>query len=180
MFSLVIISFSVAADATAVAIAASVRGINFSRGLVLACAFGGAQALMAGLGWFGGAFVGEMWQAWDHWIALTLLAIVGLKMIKEAFDDDEEREPVISGIKSLIVLTVATSIDALAVGVSLPALGVPAVLSLAMIGMVTFLFTAAGAAFGRFLGERFGRTMEVAGGLALIAIGIRIVLEHTR
>jgi manganese efflux pump family protein len=180
VLSLIIISCSVAADATAVAIAASIRGISFARGLALACAFGGAQALMAAVGWFGGAVVGEIWEAWDHWLALTLLSIVGLKMIKEAFDDDEDREPIVAGFKSLIVLTVATSIDALAVGVSLPAIGAPAAVSLTMIGVITFFFTAAGAAFGRFLGERFGRAMEVAGGLALIAIGIRIVFEHTQ
>jgi manganese efflux pump family protein len=178
MLSLFIISLGVAADATAVAIAASIRGITFARGLALACAFGAAQSIMAAAGWFGGAFVGALWEAWDHWIALALLSAVGLKMIKEAFDDDDEREPVVAGLKSIIVLSVATSIDALAVGVSLPALRTPAALSLTMIGVVTFLFTAAGAAFGRFLGERFGRAMEVIGGVALIAIGIRIVFEH--
>ena len=180
MWPLLIIACSVAADATAVAIAASIRGITFARGLALACAFGGAQALMAGAGWFGGAVLGQMWQAWDHWVALALLSVVGLKMIKEAFDDDEDREPIVAGFQSLIVLTVATSLDALAVGVSLPALGTSAALSLSAIGIVTFLFTAGGAAFGRFLGQRFGRAMEVAGGLALIIIGIRIVIEHTR
>lgn len=179
MVPLVIIAVGVAADATAVAIAASVRGITAARGLAMAIAFGGAQALMAGIGWFGGAYVGELWEAWDHWIALALLTAVGLKMIKEAFDTEEDREPIVAGFRSLMVLTVATSIDSLAVGISLPTLGAPAFLSLAMIGIVTFFLTAAGAAFGRFLGERFGRAMEVIGGVALIVIGIRIVLEHT-
>ena len=178
MLSLLIISCGVAADATAVAIAASIRGITFARGVALACSFGAAQAIMAAVGWFGGSFVGQVWQEWDHWIALVLLCAVGLKMIKEAFDDDEEREPVVAGVKSIIVLSLATSIDALAVGVSLPAIGTPAALSLAMIGVVTFLFSAAGVAFGRYLGQRFGKAMEVIGGLALIAIGIRIVFEH--
>ena len=180
MLSLIIIAVSVAADATAVAIAASVRGINFARALTMAFAFGAAQAFMAGLGWFGGAFLEARFAAWDHWVALVLLSIVGLKMIKEAFDDDEEREPIVAGFASLLVLTVATSIDALAVGVSLPTLQTGAAISLTLIGLVTFLFTAAGAAFGRFLGERFGRAMEVAGGVALIVIGIHIVIEHTR
>ena len=83
MLSLLIVAFSVAADATAVAIAASVRGISFARGLAMAFAFGAAQSLMAGLGWFGGAFLEARFAAWDHWIALALLSIVGLKMIKE-------------------------------------------------------------------------------------------------
>lgn len=179
MLSLLIVSCGVAADATAVAIAGAVRGATLRRGLVLACAFGIAQSVMAGIGWLGGATLGSLWAAWDHWIALVLLSGVGAKMIKEAFDDDEERESASAGIASLVVLSIATSIDALAVGVSLPTLGTPAVLSLAMIGLVTLLFSGAGAAFGRFLGERFGRGMEIAGGVALIAIGIRIVAEHT-
>ena len=179
MTSLLIVSCSVAADATVVAIAASVRGIDFVRGVVLALAFGGAQALMAGIGWFGGAALGERWGAWDHWVALVLLTVVGVKMIREAFGGEEERAPLIAGVRSVVVLSVATSIDALAVGVSLPALNAGAALSLAMVGVVTLLFTAGGAAFGRFLGKRFGRAMEVAGGLGLIAIGVRIVVEHT-
>lgn len=179
MIALLILSCSVAADATAVAIAASVRGITLARGAVLAFAFGGAQVLMAALGRFGGAAVGEVWVAWDHWVALVLLSAVGAKMIREAFAEDDVREPFVGGVRSLVLLSIATSIDALAVGVSLPALGTPAAISLAMIGLVTLLFTAAGAAFGRFLGQRFGRTMEVAGGIGLIAIGIRIAIQHT-
>jgi putative Mn2+ efflux pump MntP len=101
-------------------------------------------------------------------------------MIKEAFADDDQKAPAAAGAWAVLVLTIATSIDALAVGVSLPTLGTPAGLSLAMIGVVTFLFSGAGAAFGRFLGQRFGRIVEVAGGLCLIGIGISIAIEHTR
>ena len=174
MLALFIVACSVAADATAVAIAASVRGITFARGAAMALSFGIAQAAMAAIGWFGGAAVGDLWTAWDHWIALALLTFVGVKMIKEALSHDvDEHAPA-----SLLMLTIATSIDALAVGVSLPALRTPAFASLAIIGLVTFLFSAAGAAFGRFLGHRFGRGMEIAGGLALIAIGVRIVGSH--
>jgi putative Mn2+ efflux pump MntP len=179
MLPLLILSFGVAADATAVAIAASVRGMTLARGLAMACCFGVAQAVMAGIGWAGGTALGGLWSAWDHWIALALLTLVGLKMIKEAFDADEERAPVQAGFVTLLVLSIATSLDALAVGVSLPALRVAAPLALASIGLVTLLFSAAGAAFGRFLGERFGRVIEVAGGLGLIGIGVRIVVEHT-
>ena len=180
MLTLVILSLSVAADATAVSIAASVRGVTARRGFMMALLFGVAQSLMAAIGWTGGRLVGTLWTAWDHWVALTLLCIVGVKMIKEGLEDEEEREPASAGIATLLLLALATSIDSLAVGVSLPALGQPALLALAMIGIVTFLFSAAGAALGRFLGERFGRAIEVAGGLGLIAIGIHIVIEHTR
>ena len=171
MISLLIIAISVAADATAVAIAASVRGITFRRGAALALSFGVAQSLMAALGWLGGNVVGKLWMQWDHWVALVLLSAVGVKMIKEALSKEEERPPA-----SILLLALATSIDALAIGVSLPALGLPAALSLATIGIVTFLLSSAGAAFGRFLGERFGRGMEIAGGVALIAIGVSQVV----
>ena len=173
MIALLILSCSVAADATAVAIAASVRGITFARGATLALAFGVAQSLMAALGLLGRNAVGVYWMRWDHWVALAMLSAVGLKMIKEAFAKEEDRAPA-----SVVLLALATSIDALAIGVTLPALGTPPALSLAMIGIVTFILSAGGAAFGRYLGERFGRGMEIAGGLALIAIGIRVVFEH--
>lgn len=122
--------------------------------------------------------MGGIWSAWDHWVALVLLSFVGLKMIREAFAQEEERAPVVAGPASLLLLAVATSLDALAVGVSLPALRAEPLLALAMIGGVTFLFSAAGAALGRFLGQRLGRAVEVAGGVGLIAIGIHIVIER--
>lgn len=180
MFSLLVLSFSVAADATAVAIAASVRGITFTRGLVMALCFGAAQSVMAGIGWLGGLALGEQWEKWDHWIALVLLSGVGIKMIREAFTEDHGAEPVVASWSAILFLALATSIDALAVGVSLRTLDVPIAVALMLIGLVTFLLSAAGAAFGRFLGERFGRLIEVAGGAGLIAIGISIVVDHSR
>lgn len=179
MVALIVLSFSVAADATAVSIAAAVRGITWSRAIIMAALFGAAQSLMAGLGWLGGALLGGIWSAWDHWVALVLLSVVGVKMIKEAFDETEERAAD-EGFTTLLLLALATSLDALAVGVSLPALGMPAPIALGMIGVVTFVLSAVGAAFGRFLGERFGRVIEVAGGIGLIAIGVRIVFDHVR
>lgn len=144
----------------------------------MAGCFGGAQALMSGIGWAGGAVLGQVWSAWDHWVALVLLSAVGAKMIREAFAAEEERAPIVGGISTLLALSIATSLDALAVGVSLPALAVPPVIALSSIGVVTLLFSAAGAALGRFLGDRFGRIVEIAGGVSLIAIGVSIVVEH--
>ena len=178
LLALLILSCSVAADATAVAIAASVRGITFARGAAMAASFGAAQSIMAAIGWAGGSLL-ERWQSWDHWVALAVLAAVGIKMIREALEDDEERHAG-DGVAVLFLLTLATSIDSLAVGLSLPTLGTPMAVSLAMIGVVTFAFSAAGAAFGRYLGERFGRIIEIAGGLGLIAIGISIVVNDAR
>ncbi len=178
MVTLIILSCSVAADATAVAIASSVRGITISRGLAMASLFGAAQALMAGIGWAGGAAVGDFWSAWDHWVTLVLLSIVGLKMIREALAQENDRKTGAAGFGSMLALSIATSLDALAVGVSLPLLNVSAPVALTMIGAVTLVFSAAGAALGRFIGDRFGRAVEIAGGVGLIGIGIKIVFDH--
>lgn len=179
MWTAFLLACSVAADATAVSIAASVRGVTLRIGLAMALAFGIAQAVMTYIGRAGGGMFEEMWSAWDHWIALVLLTAVGLKMIREAFAKEEHRAPIVAGFVSIATLAVATSLDALAVGVSLPSLDVPELLAIAMIGIVTFLFCAAGALLGRSLGARFGRAIEVAGGVGLIAIGVRIVMAHT-
>jgi putative Mn2+ efflux pump MntP len=180
MLTLLILSFGVAADATAVSIAASVRGVSVRRGMLMAFLFGAAQSAMAALGWFGGTLIGRFWMAWDHWIALALLTFVGVKMIKEAFEaGDDDAGNAGAGTWMLLILALATSLDALAVGISLPTLGEPPAIALTLIGVVTFACSAAGALLGRRLGERFGRAIEVIGGLALIAIGISIVLEHT-
>ena len=177
MLSLLILSLSVAADATAVAIAASVRGITSKRGLLMAVAFGLAQSIMAAIGWTFGELFGESWKAWDHWIALALLSGVGLKMIKEAFEDSDEDVP-LHGAGTLLTRALATSLDALAVGVTLPTVTTTPITALALMGGVTLVCSALGIAFGRFLGERFGRVIEVAGGITLILIGANIVREH--
>lgn len=179
MLTLFLLSCSVAADATAVAVAASVRGVTLWRGLILACCFGVAQAVMAGIGWAGGTLLGDLWSSWDHWVALILLSAVGIKMIQDAFDPTDAR-PAGAGWPAVLVLSIATSLDALAVGVSLPALKQPAAVALAMIGAVTFLLCSLGAACGRILGVRFGRAIEIAGGVGLIAIGVSIVIQHTQ
>lgn len=177
MLSLFILSLSVAADATAVAIAASVRGITTMRAMQMAFCFGIAQSTMAAIGWAFGQLLGDWWMAWDHWIALALLSAVGLKMIKEAFEDSDE-DGARHASATLLTLTLATSIDALAVGVTLPTVTSTPILALALIGVVTLACSLLGIAFGRFLGEKFGRTIEVAGGVTLILIGVNIVREH--
>lgn len=176
MIPLLIVALSVAADATAVSIAAAVRGMSRARGIALALVFGAAQSAMAAAGWIGGAVIGRQFSRWSPWIALLLLVVVGVRMIREAFEEEEERELFVDRIAGILMLAIATSLDSLGVGVSLPALGVNAVVALAVIGVTTFVLSASGSAFGRLLGARFGRRMEIAGGLALIAIGIRIVV----
>lgn len=178
MTLLLLLALSVAADATAAAIAAAVKGMSRRRGLLMAFLFGIAQAAMAALGWLGAASVGQLWAAWDHWVALALLAAIGAKMVWEAFTRDE-RASAPEGMLELAALAVATSVDALAVGISISTLPTSPVLAVAMIGGVTFLLTLAGGSLGRTVGRQTGRWAEVAGGIVLIGIGISIALQHT-
>lgn len=178
-----LIAVGLSMDALAVAIGrgAVLTGAERMRGaLAMALAFGAFQALMPVAGWFlGSAFAGYI-EAIDHWIAFLLLAGIGGRMIYEAVSGhgDEERPDL--SVRVLLLLAVATSIDALAVGIGLrladPA--TPILVAAGLIGTVTFGFSLAGGLLGSRLGERFGRTMEAVGGAVLIGIGLRILLEH--
>ena len=146
----------------------------------LAFHFGLFQFMMPVIGWFAGVAVESLIADFDHWIALALLAYVGGKMIYESIVDggDEARGDPTRGM-SLIALSVATSIDALAVGLSLGLIGVDVFGPAIVIGVVAAAMTALGLQIGRFAGRWLGPWMERVGGVVLIAIGVRIVLEHT-
>lgn len=181
MLEVVTLSIALAMDATAVAAA---RGLAAGRvpardALILPALFGGFQAGMSALGWLAGRWVGPSIERWDHWVAFALLAILGVKMIAEALRaDDGEPEPPASDVLTLLGLAIATSIDAAAAGVTLPLLSAPPAVALAMIGAVTALLSAVGLYVGRRAGERFGARLEVLGGVALLAIGAKIVFDH--
>ena len=134
---------------------------------------------MTFLGWLAGTQIAEWISGFDHWLAFALLAFVGIRMLKSGFNSDEESHPVdpTRGM-TLILLSLATSLDALAVGLSLAFLKVNILVSSLVIGAVSLILSLLGTAFGRTLGSRFGKRMEIAGGLILIAIGIRIVITH--
>jgi putative Mn2+ efflux pump MntP len=141
--------------------------------------FGLFQALMPVIGWLAGLTIMQWVEAWDHWIAFTLLAIIGARMIYEAFSDEEktdERDPT-KGL-SLVLLSIATSIDALAVGFSLSVIGVSIWMPALVIGLVAGILTIAGMLLGGRIGDRWGSRVEIFGGLVLIAIGIKILIEH--
>jgi putative Mn2+ efflux pump MntP len=142
--------------------------------------FGGFQALMPLIGYFIGISFADMVSDIDHWIAFILLAIIGGKMIKEACQKDEDNEfnPDFS-FKTMFLLAVATSIDALAVGVSFACLRVDIWTSILVIGLMTGAFSALGVLLGHMFGSRFKSKAEFLGGLILVAIGIKILLEHT-
>jgi len=141
--------------------------------------FGLFQALMPVIGWLAGLTIMQWVEAWDHWIAFSLLAIIGGRMIYEAFSDEEktdDRDPT-KGL-SLVLLSIATSIDALAVGFSLSVIGVSIWMPALVIGLVAGILTIVGMLLGGRIGDRWGSRVEIFGGLVLIAIGFKILIEH--
>ena len=146
--------------------------------------FGGFQALMPLLGFFLGTLFAAAIEAVDHWVAFALLGIIGINMLKEAFERNEcccccEEHNADLGVKTMFVMAVATSIDALAVGISLAmAGGVNIWLSVLLIGLTTFSFSAAGVKIGSLFGAAFEKKAQLAGGAILILLGTKILLEH--
>ena len=141
--------------------------------------FGLFQALMPVIGWLAGQTIIQWVSAWDHWIAFGLLALIGGRMIREALAGDDkadDRDPT-RGL-SLVLLSIATSIDALAVGFSLSVIGVSIWLPALVIGLVAGALTVAGMLIGDRIGNRWGPRVEVLGGIILIGIGLRILIEH--
>ncbi|MFA5322574.1 MAG: manganese efflux pump MntP family protein [Smithella sp.] len=145
----------------------------------LATAFGLFQFVMPIIGWLAGLTVVEIIASFDHWIAFALLVLVGGKMIREGFEkeSDEEKSDQTRGWP-LLMLSIATSIDALAVGFSFSILKNQILLPAVMIGIVCFLMTVIGMIFGKVLARLFGKKVEIFGGLVLIAIGIKILIDH--
>ena len=179
--TLLVIAVGVSADAFAVAVAKGlhVRRLTLRDTGGLALSFGAFQALMPLLGWLLGRSFADRITEIDHWIAFGLLLLIGAKMIREAVSpSDEEEDSDGIGLRELLVLSVATSIDALAVGISFAFLDVSIIPAVALIGVITAVVTAIGVVIGRRAGGRFGRPAEIAGGVVLILIGTRILLEH--
>jgi len=179
--TLIGVAVGLAMDAFAVSIGAglTLKTVDARQTFRLAWHFGLFQALMPIIGWLAGLSV-ERWIApVDHWIAFGLLAVIGGKMIYEALKDDEEtrRGDPTKGW-SLVLLSVATSIDALAVGLSLALLDVSIWWPAVVIGLVAGAFTTMGMQLGKRFGGLLGRRMEVVGGIVLIAIGVKILVEH--
>jgi putative Mn2+ efflux pump MntP len=168
-------------DAFAVSIANGMT-INIKRrqsALLTAVFFGGFQMLMPAIGWFVGLSLESMVAAFDHWIAFGLLSFIGAKMIYDAIkkDKDPKTQQTLK-LHSLLILAVATSIDALMVGFSFAFLQTSILLPIAVIGLVTFLLSFFGFFFGCHIGKLFGNRIKIIGGLILIAIGLRILIEH--
>jgi putative Mn2+ efflux pump MntP len=182
LISLVFVAVALATDAFAVAVATGVALGELTRRRVfrLAFHFGLFQALMPVIGWLAGTAIHRRIADWDHWVAFALLALVGGRMLVGAIGGGDARRSAADPTRGwhLVGLSVATSVDALAVGLSLALLGNPILLEALVIGLITMALTAAGMLLGRRLGEGWGPRIEVAGGILLIAIGIKIVVDH--
>lgn len=186
IMELLLLAVGVSMDAFAVSIC---KGLAMKRATVKGCMtcgiwFGGFQALMPTIGFFLGTLFADAIEAVDHWVAVILLVIIGINMLKEALEEEEcccccDESNADMSMKTMFVLAVATSIDALAVGISLAMAGnVNIWLAAGFIGICTFSFSAAGVKVGSVFGAKYEKKAQLAGGVILILIGLRILLEH--
>lgn len=180
IFELFILAVGLSMDAFAVSICKglSLREIQGKHMCIAGAWFGGFQALMPVIGFFLGRFFSDYITKCDHWIAFALLAIIGGNMIKEAFGKEEELDASM-GAKAMFLLAVATSIDALAVGVTFAFLeiGTKIIPAVGFIGIITFILSALGVKIGSVFGTKYKSKAEFAGGFILILIGLKILLE---
>lgn len=179
-----LLAVSLAIDCFTVSITSGIilHRIRWGIFLKMAFLFGLFQAAMPFLGWLGASRFNHLIETYDHWIAFALLAFLGIRMIREHFKDEEERTFDPTRMKVILTLAVATSIDALAVGISFAFTGFRTLSSLlyplTAIGIASFVISLAGSLIGVFFGKRFNLRVEIFGGLVLIGIGVKILFEH--
>jgi len=183
LLELFLIAVGLSMDAFAVSVCKGLKmpKLNLGQGLVIALFFGGFQAAMPLIGWM----LGKQFEAYiaslDHWIAFVLLSAIGIKMIVETSHDDDgvtENNKNAFDLKELLILSIATSIDALAVGITFAFLQVSIVPAVSFIGITTFILAFIGVLIGKAFGAKFRNKAEIAGGIILIFIGLKILLEH--
>ena len=177
---LIILSIGLAMDAFAVAICKglSMQKMNWKKASIIGLYFGGFQALMPLIGYLLGINFQEKITSIDHWIAFILLGIIGLNMVKEAISKETEIAKDSIKFKDMLILAVATSIDALAVGITFAFLKVNILLAISLIGIITFIISVVGVKIGNVFGDKYEKKAEFAGGIILILLGIKILLEH--
>lgn len=180
LFEIVFIGIGLAMDAFAVSVCKglSMKKLKWKNVLIIALYFGIFQALMPVVGYLLGASFSSFVQKADHWIAFILLSIIGGNMIRESFDKENEGGNDSVDFKTMIVLAVATSIDALAVGVTFAFFEVNLILAVTVIGVITFVMSIAGVLIGNKFGDKLQDKAELTGGIILIIIGLKILLEH--
>lgn len=177
---LLLIGIGLSMDAFAVSICKglSVKELRWKHALLAGIYFGGFQALMPLIGFLLGSQFQSLIEAIDHWIAFALLLLIGINMIREAVTDGDGDSNASFAVTTMLTLAVATSIDALAVGITFAFLSVEIWSAIALIGCTTFILSALGVKIGNVFGNRYQKTAEITGGVILILIGIKILLEH--
>ena len=184
VIELLLIGIGLSMDAFAVSVCKglAMRKVNKKQAFIIGLFFGGFQALMPFIGWALGTQFESYITSIDHWIAFILLALIGGKMVVEATKTEEEQEikqmdPPLD-MKEMLLLAIATSIDALAVGITFAFLQYPIVEAMLIIGLTTFVLSIIGVYVGNAFGSRYQKRAEMAGGIILILIGLKILLEH--
>lgn len=179
IFELFLLAVGLSMDAFAVSVCKglSVKKLQFKHALLAGLYFGGFQALMPVIGYFAGSCFADLISSYDHWVVFILLLLIGGNMVKESFGHDEPLNDSFC-VRNMLLLAVATSIDALAVGVSFAFLQVNIAYAAGFIGIITFILSAAGIKIGNVFGSRYKSKAELAGGIILILIGFKVLLEH--
>ncbi len=180
ILELFILAVGLSMDAFAVAVCKglAIGKINMKHALIVGLWFGGFQALMPLMGYLLGSSFAEYIAAVDHWIAMILLVLIGANMVRESLDRDPEHADPSLGVKTMLIMAIATSIDALAVGVTFAFLEVRILPAISFIGVVTFLLSALGVKIGSIFGTKYKSKAELTGGVILILLGLKIFLEH--
>ena len=180
LIELFLLAVGLSMDAFAVAVCKGLAmpKCTFKKAAIVGLWFGGFQALMPAIGYILGAQFHEAIASIDHWIAFVLLALIGGNMIHEALDNDEEEADASLDVKTMFLLAVATSIDALAIGITFAFLKVNIIPAVCFIGIVTFIISFAGVKIGNVFGARYKNKAEIVGGIILILLGLKILLEH--
>ena len=178
--TILLIALGLAMDAFAVSVAKGITLTHERRktAVTIAVFFGGFQMLMPVIGWLAGIGLRDLIMGIDHWIAFGFLCFIGSKMIYDSSKRESEKQGKLLSFRSLLVLSVATSIDALMIGLSFAFLQIYIALPVLIIGVVTFTLSLVGFIFGNTVGKFFGNKIKIVGGLILIVIGVRILIEH--
>jgi manganese efflux pump family protein len=178
VFDAIVLAFALSLDSAAIAAACGAVGTERGAALRMAVVFALFHIAMATVGWMAGTVAEDWISTWDHWIAFGLLSAIGVKMVWTALRPGGPVDAPATW-STLIGLAVATSLDAVAAGVTLPLLASPPLVTIGLIGGVVFCVVLLGVRIGAVVGSRLGRVFDVIGGLAVIAIGVRILVEHT-
>lgn len=180
IYEILLIGIGLAMDAFAVSICKglSMKKMNWKNAIIIALYFGVFQALMPLIGYFLGMTFESIVTTFDHWVAFALLTLIGGGMIKESFDDEDDKKNDKVDFKTMVVLAIATSIDALAIGITFAFFDVNIVLAVSIIGIITVIISVLGVKIGNRFGDKYQNKAQLMGGIILVLLGFKILFEH--